>query len=576
VAKRALLVTAALVAAVAVFVLFSLPPTPVALETAWSDGSVPGLLHIHTNRSDGQSSPDEVAAAAAKAGLKFLVFTDHGDGSREPDPPTYRSGVLCLDGVEISTTGGHYVAIGLGKAPYPLAGEPRDVVADVRRLGGFGIAAHPDSPKAELRWADWSVPIDGLEMINPDTSWRVHMLEGGWRPRFRLLRALFTYPFRGAETIASLLTPSQELEERWTALAAERRVVGVAGVDAHAKLALLGSDPGSDRYSLPVPSYESSFRVLSVHVHPSAALTGVARADADLLVQAIRSGRLYTAVDAWAAPPVFEFTAMNRSGQARGGDILPVGGPVSLHIRSNAPAGFLATVWRGSEPLTTNKADVDFTLPVDDRQAVYRVEIRDRNRPESPAWIISNPIYVQANAGHATGTSADTSAPSGSKAQPLFDGRSTAGWTKEGDQTSVTAIDQVQMVSGSELRLRYGLSGGSSVGQFSGAAVETPDGVAAFDRVAFTIRAEHPMRLSVQVRTEEQGVPPERWQRSVYVDATDGSRTVSFDDMRPVGATRTPQAVRKNVRAIMFIVDTTNTKPGASGRVWLKDVRLEQ
>jgi hypothetical protein len=573
--KRVLLATAALVAAVAVFALVSLPPRSVALDTSWSDGSIRGLLHIHTNRSDGRSSPDDVAAAAANAGLKFLVFTDHGDATRDPDPPTYRSGVLCLDGVEISTTGGHYVAIGLGKAPYPLAGEARDVVADVRRLGGLGIAAHPDSPKAELRWSDWSAPIDGLELINPDTSWRVHMLEGGWRPRFRLMRALFTYPLRGSETIAGLLTPSPELEGRWTALAEHRRVIGIAGVDAHAKLQLLESNPGSDGYSLAIPSYESSLRALSVHVQLPEALTGIAPADAEKLVQAIRSGLLYTAVDAWAAPPAFEFTAMNRAGEARAGDVLQVAGPVLLHVRSNAPQGFLTTVWRGNEPIAANRADTDFTVAADDRPAVYRVEIRDRSRPASPPWIISNPIYVRA-AGHATAASTQSPAPSVGKAQPLFDGRSTAGWTKEGDQTSVTAIDQVQMVTGSELRLRYGLSGGSAIGQFSGAAVATPDGVATFDRVTFTIRAEHPMRLSVQVRTETQDAPPERWQRSVYVDATDSAHTVSFDDMRPVGITRTPRAVRENVRAIMFIVDTTNTKPGASGRVWLKDVRLER
>ena len=181
--KRILLATAALVAAVVVFVLILLPPSPIVLDTSWNDGSIAGLLHIHTNRSDGQSSPDEIAAAAARVGLKFLVFTDHDDATREPDPPTYRSGVLCLDGVEISTTGGHYVALDMGASPYPLAGEPRDVVEDVRRLGGFGIAAHPDSPKPELKWREWTAPFDGLEMVNPDTSWRQWMQERGWRSK---------------------------------------------------------------------------------------------------------------------------------------------------------------------------------------------------------------------------------------------------------------------------------------------------------------------------------------------------------------------------------------------------------
>ena len=121
-------------------------------------------MHVHTSRSDGLGRPDDVAAAAARAGLKFLIFTDHGDATRPPDAPTYRSGVLCLDGVEISTSGGHYLAIDMPASPYPLGGEPRDVVEDVARLGGFGVAAHPDSPKPELRWEDWTAPIDGVEL----------------------------------------------------------------------------------------------------------------------------------------------------------------------------------------------------------------------------------------------------------------------------------------------------------------------------------------------------------------------------------------------------------------------------
>ncbi len=81
---------------------------------------------------------------------------------------------LCLDAVEISTNGGHLVALGLPAAPYPLAGEAGDVLEDVHRLGGFGIAAHPDSPKADLQWRDWEVPFDGIEIVNLDTAWRVH------------------------------------------------------------------------------------------------------------------------------------------------------------------------------------------------------------------------------------------------------------------------------------------------------------------------------------------------------------------------------------------------------------------
>ncbi|MCY3846760.1 MAG: PHP domain-containing protein, partial [Acidobacteria bacterium] len=113
---------------------------------------VRGALHVHSVWSDGSGTVPEIAAAAHRAGLDFVVLTDHGDGTRPPAPPAYRSGVLCLDGVEISTDGGHYMALGLPQAPYPLGGDAAGVVEDVARLGGFGIVAHPASPKPELAW----------------------------------------------------------------------------------------------------------------------------------------------------------------------------------------------------------------------------------------------------------------------------------------------------------------------------------------------------------------------------------------------------------------------------------------
>ncbi|MQA31633.1 MAG: hypothetical protein GEU82_17660, partial [Luteitalea sp.] len=292
--KRVLLTTAALMAAVAVSSLVSLPSKPLILVTTWRDGAVAGAIHVHTNRSDGSRSPEDVAAAAARAGLQFVIFTDHGDATRAPDPPVYRAGVLCLDGVEISTTGGHYVAIGLPQAPYRLGGEPRDVVEDVRRLGGFGIAAHPDSPKPELQWGGWSAPFDGIELINPDSSWRAHASSPGWRPKLGLARALTTFPFRGAETIARLLKDSPETVRRWAALTSERPVVGLAGVDAHARLELRSGDPADNRFALPIPGYEASFRVLSVRVSVGEPLSGEPAADAKRLLDSLRSGRVYT------------------------------------------------------------------------------------------------------------------------------------------------------------------------------------------------------------------------------------------------------------------------------------------
>ena len=162
--RRIALVTAALVAAVFAYGAVTgparrLPAAGALPQTIW-----PGAYHIHSTRSDGTATPEAIARAAGRAGLRFVVVTDHGDATRTPDPPRYIDGVLLIDGVEISAQEGHVVALGLsGAAPYPFGGEARDVVEDVKRLGGFGIAAHPDSPKPDLRWREWTAPFDGIE-----------------------------------------------------------------------------------------------------------------------------------------------------------------------------------------------------------------------------------------------------------------------------------------------------------------------------------------------------------------------------------------------------------------------------
>ena len=107
-------------------------------------------------------------------------------------------------------------------------------------------------------------------------------------------------------------------------------------------------------------------------------------------------------------------------------------------------------------------------------------------------------------------------------------------------------------------------------------AFDTPRGVAAYDRLTFTIRAEHPMRISVQLRAgDDQGESArDRWQRSVYVDLSAQEHTIAFDDLTPVGKTHTGTPPLDGIRAILFVVDATNTKPGDSGRLWIQKAAL--
>ena len=82
--KRVVIILS-LTGAVALVVAAALPPRARAL--AVSPDVAPGIrgaFHIHTRRSDGSGTPDEIAAAAARAGLKFIILTDHDTGASEP------------------------------------------------------------------------------------------------------------------------------------------------------------------------------------------------------------------------------------------------------------------------------------------------------------------------------------------------------------------------------------------------------------------------------------------------------------------------------------------------------------
>jgi hypothetical protein len=129
-------------------------------------------MHIHTKRSDGGGTPEEIAAAAARARLQFIILTDHGDGMRTPLLPAYHSGVLVVDAVEISGDEGPRCGAGPAEDAVPLGGEVRDIVEDIERAGGMSIAAHPGSLKPQLRWTEWSSPFSGLEWLNADSEFR--------------------------------------------------------------------------------------------------------------------------------------------------------------------------------------------------------------------------------------------------------------------------------------------------------------------------------------------------------------------------------------------------------------------
>jgi hypothetical protein len=529
----------------------ALPPRAPApgAAAAESPRALGGAIHVHTSRSDGTGTVDDVAAAAARAGLDFVIVTDHGDGTRESVAPQYRGGVLVIDAVEISTRHGHVLALGLPQAPYPLKGEARDVVEDVARLGGFTIAAHPVSGKPELDWRDWTVPVDGVEWLNGDSEWRD---ESAWT----LARALLTYPARPVETLSSLLDRPVETLRQWDRLTQQRPVVAVAGADAHARIGLRSlGEPYDNSSSLHMPAYDRSFSLFS-NVIPDLALAGDPVADARAVLAAIRAGRLYSRVDALGHAPLVFTRSTDKTDTV-------------LRVEVQGALDARVDLWKDGEVVASGAAS-GFAHTTD-APGVYRVEVSRSGAPGAPPipWIVSNPMYVGRQAAAPPAARAPRPA---SAVMPRYSNGPAEGWTIEASVASAAAIDVVKGSRGTELALRYAIGGAASAGPFAAFAFTPGPDLARADRLVFTARADRPMRLSVQLR-EPAGETGYRWQRSVYVATEPRDVTVYFDDLRPEGATPRDLPTLASVDSVLLVVDTTNTPLGGSGRIWIDDVR---
>lgn len=545
-----------LVAATAVALWLWPPAPPISAPPATfqpTHATWRGVFHLHTVRSDGTGTVDEVAAAAARAGLKFIVVTDHGDATRRPDPPTFRSGVLCIDAVEINTTGGHYAVIGMGPAPYPLGGEPADVVDDVRRLGGFGIAAHPLSPRADLAWSDWRASFDGLEWLNGDSEWR----EAG---AGELLWAAASYWSHPADALARLYRRPQALS-RWNSMVKDRRLVTIAGADAHARIGFRErAEPYTNRVLFRAPSYEAVFRVASIEVwFPQAPPSDAAGAAAAVL-GAIRQGHVHSVVDGIAAPAHFEFTAQSGRAVVGEGDELSLTDPVFIQVHANVPQGGSIVLYRdGAQVHRVRTQKLIYTSNV---EGVYRAEAWRSSENETPLpWVVSNPIYVGGKAGP---PALELSvAPVGPTLVPN-------GWERWEVEKGHGATGSHRL-EGEVVVLTYGLAVRERVAQSVALAarVGIPAGAKG---LSFVGRAGRPMRISVQLR-RGSGAAEERWVRSVYLEPEPRDGVVRFGDMVRASEGSSPMPEVSSFDTVLFVVDTLNTSAGSSGAFSLRDIK---
>ncbi len=132
-----------------------------------------GDMHLHTVHSDGRRMPDELARGARAAGLDFIVSTEHNTSSAHAVWGQYAgSDLLILNGEEITTRNGHYLALGLPAGEW-IDWRYRAVddalpwfLHQIHRAGALAVAAHPYCPFVGCAWKFGYHELDAIEVWN--------------------------------------------------------------------------------------------------------------------------------------------------------------------------------------------------------------------------------------------------------------------------------------------------------------------------------------------------------------------------------------------------------------------------
>ena len=337
-----------------------------------------GVMHIHTRYShDAHGTMPDVIRAANDQELDFAVVTEHNTLQPLRDGWQGRhGGTLLMVGTELSTRGGHYLALNVTEEIDYHHLSTQQVIDEVNRQGGLGFIAHPFFKKR--RWTDMDVTgFTGLEAYN---------LAHDTLDENRLRLVLWTLTVPPDWFYLSLIDRPYDPLKLWeTFIARDGRVVGIGSADAHEFHAV----------GLKFASYPIMFRLIRTHVLVAPALAadaGPGRLGAELapsaFYDALRQGHAYLAIELLAEARGFTFFA-ERQGRVAGimGDA--VSWRPDLLLTAGLPFPAEMTLLRDGQAVARTTGTT-WQVPAIS-PGVYRLEASRHNTP----WIFSNPIYVR-------------------------------------------------------------------------------------------------------------------------------------------------------------------------------------
>jgi len=350
-----------------------------------------GNLHMHTPYSDGELSHAAIATVAMRAGLDFIIVTDHNVWVQGPEHYYEEAGqrVLMLVGEEVHDQTripqkNHLLVYNTDRELAPYARDPQVLLDTAREVGALTFLAHPFDPpmpalkELGLEWANWEVTgYTGLEIWNYMTEFKGLITS---------YVAAFRYAFYPEQGIRG---PAPETLAKWDELtAAGQRVVAIGNSDAH------GTEYGLFGVRRVIFPYEFLFKQVNTHVLTETAFTGDYAHDKRLVLDALTKGHCFVAYDALGSPKGFRFSVNHDRGVAIMGDEVFNKSGITLQIA--VPARARLRLIQNGKVIVEHADQTHITHIAQAGEAgVFRVEAHLMFKGQWRGWIYSNPIYVR-------------------------------------------------------------------------------------------------------------------------------------------------------------------------------------
>ncbi|XOV94086.1 MAG: hypothetical protein ACFHWX_05140 [Bacteroidota bacterium] len=381
-------------------------------EQAIPLSSYNGVLHAHTFWShDSRGLLPEILDGAKQAGLKFIFNSDHKRSQLDTFPRGYQGvydGIIIESGTEHST--------GLMISPFDSVvvdwNKPEsDIMRDISQNGGLVTYVHSEDPH------HWESPYyQAMEIYNIHTDLKDE--DGG------ILAMMINGTINGGKyrhwAFREIFDEQTAILQNWDRLNENRRVVGIAGVDAHNnqnfrahrlengliewvgpnadtlvirepnwfdKLMMGEPDKYGWAFKWELDPYFNSYNFSNDYVFCDS-LTNTNIRDN------IKKGHVFVSFEHLAKGQGFQYFALNSADSLTAilGDSVSISQVNSLKVLSPYPAKF--QLFKDGAITDESEPGYEYSYSLNGAPGNYRIVARVLLDDQWLPWIYTNPIYI--------------------------------------------------------------------------------------------------------------------------------------------------------------------------------------